>query len=106
MNDTFELTVNQFFTSANPFTLFRTQETTTNRGIEVELKLEWDKISHIFNELVTDLEKYENQFGMDSEDFYQDFQSGEISEEREEFYDWRVKYSSYRSMNERFGLTR
>jgi len=73
---------------------------------EVEFKLEWDKINIIFNSIVTVLEYYEAKYNMSSEDFYGKFNSGEINEEREEFYAWRTKYSAYKHMNRRFGLTR
>lgn len=68
--------------------------------------LDWDKILDIFNLIVADLEEYESKFGMSSEYFYNAFNSSEISEESEEFFMWRHKYSSYKHMNKRFGLTR
>ncbi len=83
------------------------REATTSQVVqEVELGLEWNKILHTFNSIISDLEQYETEFGMNSEEFYNAFQFGEIKEEREEFYAWRTKYSAFQHMNRRFGLTR
>jgi hypothetical protein len=67
---------------------------------------ELDTILTLFNSIVTDLERYEAEYEMDSDHFYNAFQSGEINEECEEFYDWRSKYSAYQHMSQRFGLSR
>ena len=81
--------------------------TTSEQGNrDIERKLVSDRVLLVFNSIVADLERYENQFEMDSETFYQAFQSSEIEEEREDYYDWRAKISAYRRMNRRFGLTR
>lgn len=47
------------------------------------------------------LRQYEQTYGMDSEVFYAAFQSGEIEEERQEFYEWRSIYSAWRHMTGR-----
>lgn len=73
---------------------------------EIHAERQWLKIHRLFQTLVSDLEGFEAEFGMNSEDFYDAFQTGEIDEEREEYYEWRSKYSAYKHMHERFGLSR
>lgn len=73
---------------------------------EIEMQQKWQRVRRVFDSIVSNLEFYEAEFGMDSDNFYHAFQSGEIAEEREEFYDWRSAYSAYQRMHERFGLSR
>lgn len=73
---------------------------------EIEMQQRWLRIRRVFDSIVSSLEFYEAEFGMGSDNFYHAFQTGEIAEEREEFYDWRSTYAAYQRMHERFGLSR
>lgn len=109
MSDTITLPRNQFLsasTSSPSPRFFRVQECATAKPMSQEMERTLAKIQKIFDDLVTDLEAYETRFEMNSEQFYNQFQSGEIDDEREEFYDWRAKFSAYQNMNRRFGLSR
>jgi len=59
-----------------------------------------------FHQLVNRLRRYEEKYGMTSEEFYQRFQSGAIQEGPFDYFDWRVLYDGYRRMQERFGFSR
>jgi len=55
-----------------------------------------------FGQIVDDLHHYEEKYGMTSEEFYQQFQSGDLEEGPFDYFDWRVLYNGYRRMQERF----
>ncbi len=59
-----------------------------------------------FRQLVNRLRHYEEKYGMNSEEFYRQFQSGAIQEESFDYFDWRVLYDGCRRMQERFGFSR
>jgi len=59
-----------------------------------------------FRQVVSDLYHYEQKYGMTSEEFYQQFQSGALQEGPFDYFDWRVLYDGYRRMQERFGFSR
>lgn len=67
---------------------------------------EWLKIKGLFKSYVSELKRYEETYGMDSETFYSAFESGEIDEERVEYYKWRSIYSAYLHMCHRYDLSR
>lgn len=59
-----------------------------------------------FRQLVSKLRRYEEKYGLSSEEFYRQFQSGAIQEGPFDYFDWRVLYDGYRRMQERFGFSR
>jgi hypothetical protein len=59
-----------------------------------------------FRQLVSRLRQYEEKYGMNSEEFYRQFQSGAIPEGSFDYFDWRVLYDGCRRMQERFGFSR
>ena len=59
-----------------------------------------------FGQIIADLRHYEEKYGMMSEEFYQQFQSGDLEEGPFDYFDWRVLYDGYRRMQERFGFSR
>jgi len=59
-----------------------------------------------FRQLVKKLCEYEHAYGMTSQEFYQQFQSGAIPEGPFDYFDWRVLYDSYKHMQQRFGFSR
>ena len=59
-----------------------------------------------FCQIVTDLCHYEEKYGMTSEEFYQQFQSGNLQEGPFDYFDWRLLYNGYRQMQKRFGFSR
>jgi Ni,Fe-hydrogenase I small subunit len=59
-----------------------------------------------FCQIVSDLCHYEQKYSMTSEEFYQQFQGGDLQEGPFDYFDWRVLYDGYRHMQERFGFIR
>lgn len=63
-----------------------------------------------FRQLVAQLQRYEEKYGMTSEIFYKKFQSGEVKEGSAEspfdYFDWRTLYDGYQYMQAHFGLSR
>lgn len=59
-----------------------------------------------FRQLVNRLSQYEQAYGMTSQEFYHQFQSGAIPEGPFDYFDWRVLYDSYQHMQQRFGFSR
>ena len=48
----------------------------------------------------------EEKYGLTSEEFYRQFQSGNLEEGPFDYFDWRVLYNGYRRMQDRFGFSR
>jgi hypothetical protein len=64
------------------------------------------RLHRVFNKIVTDLEQFEEKYGMGSEEFYAAFQSGELESEDEELFKWRALYAAYRNMERRYSMSR
>jgi len=59
-----------------------------------------------FRQIVNGLHRYEQKYGMTSEEFYRRFHSGDIQEGPFDYFDWRVLYDGYRYMQDHFGFSR
>jgi len=59
-----------------------------------------------FRQIVSKLHHYEQKYGITSEEFHRQFQSGVLPEGPFDYFDWRVLYNGYRHMQKRFGFSR
>ena len=59
-----------------------------------------------FRQLVNKLRRYEEKYGISSEEFQKGFESGAIPEGPFDYFDWRVLYHGYLHMQERFHFSR
>jgi len=59
-----------------------------------------------FRQIVNRLRHYEQTYGMPSDEFYRQFQSGAIPDGPSDYFDWRVLYDSCQHMQKRFGFSR
>jgi predicted DNA-binding transcriptional regulator AlpA len=44
------------------------------------------------------LRRYERKYGMSSAEFYRRFQAGELPEDEQDYFDWRVRYNAHLHM--------
>ena len=51
------------------------------------------------------LRRLEQQHGMSSAEFYRQFQEGTLQEGSTDYWEWRVRYKSFLTMQERFGFS-
>jgi len=58
-----------------------------------------------FAETTRILRQLEQKHGMTSAEFYRQFQAGAIQEGPEDYWEWRVRYKSFLTMQERFGFS-
>ena len=56
-----------------------------------------------FSETVRILRRLEQRYGMTSADFYRQFQEGGLQEGPADYWEWRTRYKSLLTMQERFG---
>jgi hypothetical protein len=58
-----------------------------------------------YAETVRILRGLERRYGMTSEDFYCQFQEGRLQEGQADYWEWRTRYKSLLTMQERFGFS-
>jgi hypothetical protein len=58
-----------------------------------------------FAETVRVLRCLERKHGMTSAEFYRKFQEGELKEGPDDYWEWRVRYKSFLTMQDRFGFS-
>ena len=58
-----------------------------------------------FTETVRILRCLEQRYGMASADFYRQFQEGRLLEGPADYWEWRARYKSFLTMQERFGFS-
>jgi hypothetical protein len=58
-----------------------------------------------FAETVHILRHLEQKYGMTSAEFYRRFQQGDLPEGPTDYWEWRTRYKSFLTMQERFGFS-
>ena len=58
-----------------------------------------------FAETVRILRRLEQKHGMTSAEFYRQFQEGVIQEGPDDYWEWRTRYKSFLTMQQRFGFS-
>jgi len=58
-----------------------------------------------FAETVRVLRRLEQKYSMTSAEFYQKFQEGTLQEGPADYWEWRARYKSFLTMQERFGFS-
>ena len=58
-----------------------------------------------FTETVGVLHRLEQRYGMTSAEFYGKFQKGTLREGPPDYWEWRARYKSFLTMQERFGFS-
>jgi hypothetical protein len=58
-----------------------------------------------FAETVHVLRRLEQKYGMTSAEFYRRFQQGDLPEGPDDYWEWRTRYKSFLTMQDRFGFS-
>ena len=61
--------------------------------------------AEFFAETVHILRRLEQKYGMASAEFYRCFQQGDLPEGPDDYWEWRTRYKSFLTMQERFGFS-
>jgi len=61
--------------------------------------------SEYFAETVRILRRLEQKYGTSSAEFYREFREGALPEGPADYWEWRVRYKSFLTMQERFGFS-